>query len=409
LQLCYLQGMTQDEGARALGWTAGTIRGRLNRGRELLRKRLARRGLSVSALLLAAALAQTPAEGAVSGPLIGATVQAAAHFAAGQSVAGLVSSTTWMLTQEVLRAMLIAKFKTAAVVLLLIGVVGLGAGALLNSTIAGTQVPAAVAGEPPAPAEGAKPTRPEDEGKFKEPLGLRGTIHAIDGGKNPASVTINVGEDGKVQLSLDLARDARVLVAGKPAALSDLKPEAEVVLVLGNDKRTVAQVEARGRIVEGKLVRVDAAAGTLTVQEDDENNQTQTVTIAKDTAIYIDGYRGRLADLEDCKEAELELAADEKSVARVLAVWKQEGDSEGKITQIDAATGELTVQVEDEDDQVKTFKVKATAETKIFVNGQPAKVAELQVAWKATLRGNGDNVKTMRVVKRSPETDDDDD
>ena len=411
LQLCYLQGRTQDEAAQELGWTAGTVRGRLNRGRELLRKRLARRGLSISAMLLASALTQTTAAGAVSGPLIGATVQAAALFAAGGPVAGLVSSTTWMLTQEVLQAMFVVKLKSAAVVLLLIGVVGLGAGALLNSTIAGTQAPIAAAGEQPAPAEGAKPARPEDEGKFAEPLGLRGTIHAIDGSKDPASVTINVGEDGKVQLSLDLARNARVFVAGQPAALGDLKPETEVVLVLGADKRTVAQVEARGRIIEGKLVRVDAAAGTLTVQEDDdENNQTQTVTIGKDVAVFIDGYRGRLADLEDCKdgELELELAADEKSVARILAAWKQEGDHEGAITQIDAAKGEVTVRVE-EDDVANDFKVKVTAESRLFVNGQPAKLADLQVGWKATLRGNGDVVKAMRVVKRAAKAVDDDD
>ena len=31
--LCYLEGRTQDEAARLLGWTAGTLRGRLDRGR----------------------------------------------------------------------------------------------------------------------------------------------------------------------------------------------------------------------------------------------------------------------------------------------------------------------------------------------------------------------------------------
>src|SRR5262249_52959560 len=40
LVLCYLEGHTQDEAARQLGWTRGTVRGRLNRGRERLRARL---------------------------------------------------------------------------------------------------------------------------------------------------------------------------------------------------------------------------------------------------------------------------------------------------------------------------------------------------------------------------------
>ena len=37
LVLCYLEGLTQDEAARRLGWTAATVKGRLQRGRARLR------------------------------------------------------------------------------------------------------------------------------------------------------------------------------------------------------------------------------------------------------------------------------------------------------------------------------------------------------------------------------------
>jgi RNA polymerase sigma factor (sigma-70 family) len=48
LVLCLLQGRTVEEAARQLGWSIGSLRGRLTRGRERLCRRLARRGLDLS-------------------------------------------------------------------------------------------------------------------------------------------------------------------------------------------------------------------------------------------------------------------------------------------------------------------------------------------------------------------------
>src|SRR5207249_4451809 len=49
LVLCYLEGCTNEEAARQLGHPTGSMSGLLSRGRELLRKRLTRRGVLVSA------------------------------------------------------------------------------------------------------------------------------------------------------------------------------------------------------------------------------------------------------------------------------------------------------------------------------------------------------------------------
>ena len=47
--LCYLEGKTNEEAGRLLGCPVGTVKGRLSRARDLLRARLARRGVTLSA------------------------------------------------------------------------------------------------------------------------------------------------------------------------------------------------------------------------------------------------------------------------------------------------------------------------------------------------------------------------
>src|SRR5579871_5375562 len=53
LVLCYLEGWTRDEAARQLGVSKAVFRRRLENGRELLGRQLARRGLTLSAALTA--------------------------------------------------------------------------------------------------------------------------------------------------------------------------------------------------------------------------------------------------------------------------------------------------------------------------------------------------------------------
>ncbi|HEY7155660.1 MAG TPA: sigma-70 family RNA polymerase sigma factor [Gemmataceae bacterium] len=53
LLLCYLSGLTRDEAAKQLGWSLGTLKRRLEEGRQALRIRLEKRGIASVGLALA--------------------------------------------------------------------------------------------------------------------------------------------------------------------------------------------------------------------------------------------------------------------------------------------------------------------------------------------------------------------
>lgn len=69
LVACFLEERTQDDAARELGWSLSTLRRRLDRGKELLRARLTRRGVALGAGLLAVGLGgSAPAAPALAAP-----------------------------------------------------------------------------------------------------------------------------------------------------------------------------------------------------------------------------------------------------------------------------------------------------------------------------------------------------
>ncbi len=120
--LCYLEGRTQEEVAKELGWTKGTVSGRLARAKALLQHRLVRRGLAPSAGLLAASLTSGTASAAVHGPLLYSTVRAATLVSFGGAKTGLVAVGVTRLVREALKAMLLGRIAKAATLFFMLGV-----------------------------------------------------------------------------------------------------------------------------------------------------------------------------------------------------------------------------------------------------------------------------------------------
>jgi RNA polymerase sigma factor (sigma-70 family) len=136
--LCDLEGKTIKGAAQQLGWLQGTLAGRLARGRKLLAKRLASRGVVLSAGWLTAVVSQSAASADVATSLIISTVKAAKMIAGGQEkVAGAVPAKVIILMEGALQGMLFNRLKLTVIVMLLaVAVAGTGLLTFSTSTAA---------------------------------------------------------------------------------------------------------------------------------------------------------------------------------------------------------------------------------------------------------------------------------
>jgi RNA polymerase sigma factor (sigma-70 family) len=171
--LCYLEGKTNEEAAGRLQWPVGTVKTRLDKAREVLRTRLARRGIALTAGLLAG----SPLSAAVPAGLLGGTFQAAMAFAAGHVAGqGAISASVLTLSNGVLRAMFLTKLKVVTAAVLAVAVVAGAGGVAWYGTAA----------EPPAKAGKPKEDKDAIVGTWK-------VVKVEEDGKDASD-----GEHGKV-------------------------------------------------------------------------------------------------------------------------------------------------------------------------------------------------------------------
>ncbi len=136
LLLCYLEGETQDQAARHLGWSLRTLQRRLEQGRERLRTRLARRGLMLSTALLVSGLSQKVASVTAAARLAESTVRAATVFAAAEvGGAGGLSTNGVALAEGILQGMAATKLKIGTAFLLVVALIATGTGVLAHQAL----------------------------------------------------------------------------------------------------------------------------------------------------------------------------------------------------------------------------------------------------------------------------------
>ena len=160
--LCYLEGLTQEAAARRLRWKAGVLRGRLDRARDRLRGRLARRGIAPAVTLAVCESPGSNAPAAVSRALLNATLEAAIRDIAVGKVAGaVVASSAANLAGAVLRRQFL---RWTAIVALLLATSTLGVAALSRLGLPGKDGNGASTAQAaiPVATPKAKPVPPAD-------------------------------------------------------------------------------------------------------------------------------------------------------------------------------------------------------------------------------------------------------
>lgn len=155
LILCYLEGKTQDEAARQLSLSKSTLRRRLDRARDLLGKRLTRRGVALSAVLAMRLVSDSAHGSSLGRQLLTRTVESANHVATkSHAPTNVLSPQVATLTDGVVKTMHYAKYKSTA--LMLACCLALGVGIYQVS-------PRIASAEDAKPSKTSSPTAPDIE------------------------------------------------------------------------------------------------------------------------------------------------------------------------------------------------------------------------------------------------------
>jgi RNA polymerase sigma factor (sigma-70 family) len=276
-----LEGKSGPEAATDLGCREGTVSTRLVRARQRLQSRLARRGIQLTALLTALALAEG-ARAALPPTLARLAVRSGLLIAAGQSTAALIPAHVAALAAGVTRAMFLTKTKIAVAILFFVALIS-GAGAWVHQALAMPE------DDTKADAKRSEEAKPQAASDKTGSVSVRGKVLDPDGRsvkgarviflygssrKYPEKAWATTAADGRFEFAVDNKllddpwyendRDSTYVVAGADGygcAFAKLPAgtAGDVTLRLVKDDVPVQGriLDLQGKPVAGATVRVD--------------------------------------------------------------------------------------------------------------------------------------------------------
>lgn len=280
LVLCYLEGKTNAQAAHELGWPTGSMSARLARARELLRDRLAGRGIALSAGGVALVLAEDAAA-AVPAALVKSTVVAATSYAAGKMAQGLVSAQAIALAEGMRNTMMTIQMKLAAAVLLAVAVLGAGSGVVL------LQQPAVAQQADPKAPQAADQANPADQYGDPLPQGAlarMGTLRWRHGGSvyfvgftAEGKQLVTASADGLFRV-WDLANGKEVRKFGKGVVQAGAGGNAQI-MVNGGVAMAMPLQMIRGvdLTADGKVLGIANQDGTIQLYDVEQGKELRTI------------------------------------------------------------------------------------------------------------------------------------
>ncbi len=292
LVLCYLEGLTQDEASRRLGWPRGTLKRRLEAGRDRLRIRLTRRGVTLGAGLFAAALSESVTRGTVSEALRRATVRSSMQFLTNETA--IAATPAALLAEGALRSMLTTKLKLGAMLILALS---------CAATAAGLAIPQApVEDSPKIKAEVPSPARPAENAQVRKdlygdplPQGAKVRLGTLRLRHQSMTASAVFTRDGKTAIVGD--GDGNIVywdvAAGKEVRRLPKLPGVIHALAITHDGKTLAAG------VWGKVLLWEVDAGKLISQIEVKNDSIMQLLFTPDAKTLAIRYQGDVFHLLD--------------------------------------------------------------------------------------------------------------
>jgi RNA polymerase sigma factor (sigma-70 family) len=369
LLLCCLEGRTRDEAAQELGWSLGTLKRRLEQGRERLRVRLAGRGLTLSSAMLASLLTPVVTSAGSAEILVQVTVRTARLAATGQTFA---STEVAALVRGVTNTLWAAKLKMAAVGVLALSLVITGLGWAVHQvwtseTLLTGPNPSS---QPPGQTEVERRSHTD---RYGDPL--------------PPDALARMGT---VRLR-----------HGSWVACTAFAPDGKLLASGGADRAVRFWEVATGKEIrrldhEGAVCSLAFSPGGQTLVSGDDQGTVRLWDVATGQARRRLKARGRVAPHE-CRFSTVSFSPDGHSLVA--------GDSDGVIHQWEASTGKLLREFHREGNEVGEVRcVIFSPDGRTLVSGGNDQIIRLwEVATGKEIRQFRGHAKEISAVAFSPD------